>query len=668
MFRKPVKEINAEYQAEEKYLPSIQKLIQETCVNAGLSRKDIAAITLAIEEGVTNIIRHAYLYDRGTVRIRIIIFRNRIIFSLIDEGRSFHPAGSEKLDLKKLVDSGRKGGLGFYMINKIMDSVEYLSTSGINELRMTKIISRRPEKTRQFFGRMFTLRVKFSLYTLMIMLTIITGAYLFINSRTVKRIYEHLHDTVGSLSKTVAAQAAGYILNRRSDAEFDELAMNYVKANPELLTLVIVDSAGYILADTRDIANLHNKYRYPEGIDPSKLGRPQKYFQNGEDELFLIKPIAGGDNVYGRVLISYTDKPYKERIDSERRKIIFLTLMGLAIGIGGIYLLSNYFVSPIIRITERVRKFSSGDIDTELPPEGVEEYYEITRALNEMMSRLRRDRENVIERERVAKEIEVAGQIQKTLLPVKLPSIPGLRLDACYRAASRISGDLYDVFQIDEDHYCLLVADVSGKGVPASLVMSVLRTVIRINAREKISSHAILVDVNEFIKDDIPPGIFITIFLAIYDSYAREINFVSAGHNPLIYLPAGADKPQLINPAGVPLGLPLEEKNGFRNRLVEESLKLEDGDLLFIYTDGVTESMNRSGAKYGLERLLTLLGNEGSNNCGHNPQRISELILSDIDQFAGAAVQNDDITFITICSVGKGDGTPEIGIESQKSV
>ena len=664
MFSRAVKEVDAEYQAEEKFLPSVLNLVRETCTGAGVSKKDVSAITLAVEEGVTNIIRHAYLYEKGLIRLRIVIFKKRIIFSLIDRGRSFHPTGGEKLELQKLVESGRKGGLGFYMINKIMDSVEYISGSGVNELRMTKLISRQPERTRPFTGRMFTLRVKFSIYTFIIMSLIIAGSYLFIYSRGVKRIYQHLHDTVGSLSKTVAAQSAGYILNHRSDVEFDELAISYVKANEELLTLVIIDSTGNILADTRDIKNLHKKYVLPEGIDPMKTGRPQNYVKNNNDEYYMIKRIMSGNNQIGQVHITYTDESYLAEIASERRKVILLTLIGLAVGIGGIYLLSSYFVSPIIRITDRVRKFTGGDIETELPPEGVEEYFEITRALNEMMGRLRRDRENIVERERVAKEIEVAGQIQKMLLPVRLPQIPGLKLDACYRAASRISGDLYDVFQIDDSNYCLLVADVSGKGVPASLVMSVVRTVIRLEAQGKISAHKILVDVNEFIKDDIPPGIFITIFLAVYDIRRQMLNFVSAGHNPLILMRHSSMKAELINPAGVPLGLPLTGKSSFGERLVEQSIDIKAKDLLFIYTDGVTESMNKSGQNYGMERLTNLFNQKIANNDRGDPRLISELILSDIDQHAGGADQSDDITFLTICAIEEPTAPMKGNVES----
>ena len=341
-------------------------------------------------------------------------------------------------------------------------------------------------------------------------------------------------------------------------------------------------------------------------------------------------------------------------------------IVGLFIGFISVYLLSNYFVSPIVRITERVRKFSSGDIETELPLEGMEEYFEISKALNEMTTRLRRDHENIIEREKVAKEIEVAGQIQKTLLPEKLPDVPGLRLDAYYRAASRISGDLYDVFKIDENNYCLLVADVSGKGIPASLVMSVLRTVIRIMAVGKTRAHTILNAVNDYIKNDIPAGIFITIFLSVYNAETKKLDFVSAGHNPLIYFDKKEDDIKIINPPGIPLGLPLQGDITFADKLRPMTLDIHDDDKLFIYSDGVTEAMDRTGRKYGLEKLMSIFEERVAGNSRLGPKDISQLILDDIDRHCGLAAQADDITFITVCSGSGSSPGKKPGIETRK--
>jgi serine phosphatase RsbU (regulator of sigma subunit)/anti-sigma regulatory factor (Ser/Thr protein kinase) len=668
MFRKPVREINAEFRAAESSLPAIRTLIRETFINAGFARKEVHKVNLAIEEGVTNIIRHAYLYEEGMIRFRIVVYKKRIIISLIDTGRSFQPEGGSRLDLEKLVDSGRKGGLGFYMIKKIMDSVEYLSAPGLNELRMTKLVSRQPERARLFMGRMFTLRVKFSVYTFLIMLVIIAGSYIFIDSRTTKNIHQHLHDTVAALSKTIADQAGGYILNRRAEVEFDDLARSYLRANPELKRLVLVDSTGSILADTRDIRNLLKKYEPPKDIDPNLLGVPQTYHTEDENLHYLIQPIVDRGKKYGEVHITYSSRQLSESIDKARRKVALLTIIGLAFGIAGIYWLSNYFVNPIVRITERVRKFSSGDIETELPLEGMEEYFEISKALNEMMTRLRRDHENIIEREKVAKEIEVAGQIQKTLLPEQLPEVPGLKLDAYYRAASRISGDLYDVFKIDDSNYCLLVADVSGKGIPASLIMSVLRTVIRIMAVGKTRAHTILNAVNDYIKNDIPAGIFITIFLGVYNIETKKLNFVSAGHNPLIYCGTKEKNIKVINPPGIPLGLPLQGDISFADKLRPLTIDINIDDTLFIYSDGITEAMDRTGNKYGLEKLTNIFERRVMNNSRLTPEEISHLILEDIDRHCGLAAQADDITFITVCSVPDTASEEEPGIETQNLV
>lgn len=666
MFRKPVREINAEYQATESSLPSIQNLVRETCINAGLSRKDVMAVTLAIEEGVTNIIRHAYIYEKGVVRIRIIIYKRRMVFSLIDNGRSFQPDQGAHLDLQKLVESGRKGGLGFYMIKKIMDTVEYLSTPGFNELRMTRLISRQPEKARLFMGRMFGLRVKFSVYTFLIMLTIISGAYIFIDRQTSESIEKHLHDTVASLSKTIVDQAGGYILNRRSDVEFDELLRSYVRANSELQMLVLTDSLGNILADTRDVRNLRKKYKYPDGIKSANNENLQVYSLDDEQLYYLQNHITSGRRIIGEVHVAYSARILTKAINDSRRKIILLTIVGLAFGVFGIYLLSNYFVSPIVRITQRVRKFSSGDIETELPLEGVEEFFEISRALNEMMTRLRRDRENIIERERVAKEIEVAGQIQKTLLPGKLPDIPGLQLDAFYRAASRISGDLYDTFQINENKYCLLVADVSGKGIPASLIMSMLRTVIRILAKGKKDAREILTAVNEQVGNDIPAGIFITIFLGVYDIKTHLFNFVSAGHNPMIFLDKKEGKTGIFNPVGIPLGLPLGDDQSFSDKLNQQTKEIRDGDTLFIYTDGITESMDRSGKRYGMERLIKVFDEQIAGQTFNDAKDISKIILDDIDRHCGMAAQADDMTFLIINSRRKSTADNVPAIETKK--
>ena len=659
MFRRPIKEVSAEFIAEEKYIDGIQRTDRESCAAASMSRKEIAAVMLAVEEGATNIIRHAYLYEKGIIRLRIVIFKKLVIFSLIDFGRSFQPSGSGTFDLQRLVESGRKGGLGFYMIQKIMDSVEYISTAGFNELRMIKRIGDTAPASRPFLRRMFTLRVKFSVWTFLIMSVIIGGSIYYFDYQTSRQMYMHKDETVRSLAKTIADQAAGYFINRRSDVEFDELIVSYRRANPELKLIVLTDDQGIIRAHSDDIHNIRKMYEEPAGINPTLDETPQPLRYENEDMQYLIMPIMTGEKLLGEVHVTYSSATIYNKLYEARQRIVILTVILVMFGILGIYLLSNYFVNPIHKITNRIRRFTSGDLETEMPLEGAEEFFEISKAFNQMMTRLSQDRRNIIEREKMAKEIEVASQIQKTLLPTDLPSIPHLEIDAFYRAASIVGGDLYDIFRVSDQRYCLVVADVSGKGVPASLVMSMLRTVIQIYSADAQSARETLIRVHNYLKHNIPPGMFVTVFLVIYDASCRTINFVSAGHNPMLFYRAAKKAILQINPKGMPLGLPETEGPRFESILEEVTMKLEDDDLFFIFTDGITEAKDRDGVVYGMPRLRELVERILSGELPKSVAEFSKLITDDVDDFTGFVKAHDDITFIVSkCSLTVPDHRP----------
>jgi sigma-B regulation protein RsbU (phosphoserine phosphatase) len=273
-----------------------------------------------------------------------------------------------------------------------------------------------------------------------------------------------------------------------------------------------------------------------------------------------------------------------------------------------------------------------------------------------MTTRLSRDRKNVIERERMSKEIEVASQIQKTLLPHELPHIQGLEVDAFYRAASLVGGDLYDVFQIGEDRYCLVVADVSGKGVPASLVMSMLRTVIQIYADDAVSARETLLQVNEYLIRNMPPGMFITVLLAIYDSNHRHMKVVSAGHNPMLLFKAASRELLKVNPSGMPLGLDVTLKSGFADGLQEITIDLAPGDLFVMYTDGITEAVNRDREQFGMDRLAKCITDRLTHGASDTVSQISRALVEEIDSFSGFSKQGDDVTFIVCRSVGETAG------------
>lgn len=666
MIRRPVKEINAEFSAEEKYLDSIQRTVREACVAANMSRKEISAVLLATEEAATNIIRHAYLYEKGVLRLRIVIYRKFVVFSFIDFGRSFQPNATGKIDLEKLVESGRKGGLGFYMMQKIMDSVEYISSASRNELRMIKRLGEARADTRPLIRRMWSLRMKFSFWTFFIVSVIIGGAFYYIDRQMSDQILNRLDNTVQSLVKTVADQAAGYFIRSRSDVEFDELVVSYVRANPELDLLVLTDTLGIVRAHSDDARNIRKPFLLPVGLDTIGAGAgPVRFEEDGRELNYLTWPILSGRRQFGEAHVVYSSEEVLQQRSAARWRTSLVTILLLTIGVLGIYALSNYFVRPIVRITQRVRRFASGDLESELPLGGAEEFFEISRALNEMMTRLSQDRKNIVAREKLAKEIEVASQIQQTLLPHELPDIYGLELDAFYRAASVVGGDLYDVFEIDPGRYCLVVADVSGKGVPASLVMSMLRTVIQIHAARAESARNILVRVDSYLKKNMPGGMFITVMLAVYDSAERSLSLVSAGHNPMLYYSASDNEVRPINPSGMPLGMPVTLEGGFGDSLEEKHLDLDDGDLFFVFTDGITEAADREGRQFGMERLAKFLRQWLVANGSEGVHTLSLALIAELDDFTGFTGPADDISFIVARAI---EERPDAGQEGPDTI
>lgn len=644
MRRAPIREINAEFPAEARYLEQLQNIAKEACGASGMDRKMTTAVLLAVEEGATNVIRHAYLYDKGTVRLRVVIYRKFVVFSLIDTGRSFTPPG-KAISLEKLVETGRKGGLGFYMIQKIMDSVEYFTVAGVNELRMLKRLEPQNNDSPPLLRRLTTLRAKFSIYTFGIMAIIIGAAYLYVDDRTTNGLTQHFREVMTALGSTVADQASGFILNQRSDVEFDELIVSYRRANPDITQLVLTNQDNQILAHSDDIGLIRRDYSPPQGLSLTLFGEPQPVGDGSR--YYLVLPIGASGNLSGRVHMTYSTLQLRRQISEARARVASGIALLALIGIAGIYLLSSYFVDPIVKISQRVRKFSAGDVTTELPLEGADEFLEISSALNEMMTRVNREQRLALERERVNKEIELTSQIQKTLLPSVLPAIPGFSVDCYYQASSLVGGDLYDLFKVG-DRYCLVVADVSGKGLPAAMVMSMLRTVLQIYAETCGSLRETVLRADEYLQAHLPTSMFITAIVGFLNPATREFEYVCCGHTPLIQICTKTGELQSRNPGGMPMGVPRQDKSTFGGRLETSSITFHPGEIVLLYTDGITDAVGRDGERYGQPRLEEELQRLIKQPIGDLRRDLVAPLIETVESFSGRQKQVDDLTLLTI--------------------
>jgi transposase len=240
--------------------------------------------------------------------------------------------------------------------------------------------------------------------------------------------------------------------------------------------------------------------------------------------------------------------------------------------------------------------------------------------------------------------MQLAKSIQHTLLPNEIPQLEGYDIGAKYEAAMEVGGDYYDFFDVGKNSLGVAVGDVSGKGIGGALVMTMTRTALRLEARGNYDAATVLGNLNATFDGEFKKGMYITMFYLVLDAKRRAINFASAGHNPMIFYRGDTQQFFHFNPKGFAVGLNLGTPDIFRKAIKSESIRLKKGDLLFVYTDGITEAMNAKREEYGEYRLLNAIRNHHALPA----QELSDQILRDIDDFTGGHPQSDDITFVII--------------------
>ena len=245
------------------------------------------------------------------------------------------------------------------------------------------------------------------------------------------------------------------------------------------------------------------------------------------------------------------------------------------------------------------------------------------------------------ERQRISTELDVATRIQADMLPCIFPAFPErpeFDIYATMNPAKEVGGDFYDFFMVDERHLAIVMADVSGKGVPAALFMVIGKTLIKDHTLPGKDLGEVFTEVNELLCESNSEGLFITAFEGVLDLVSGDFRYVNAGHEiPYICKKSGKYEPYKIRAGFVLAGM-----EGMRYKCGE--MRLDVGDKIFQYTDGITEATNKDNELYGMERLTSVLG----ENSALPPEELLPKVKEDIDVFVGEAPQFDDITMLCL--------------------
>jgi sigma-B regulation protein RsbU (phosphoserine phosphatase) len=357
------------------------------------------------------------------------------------------------------------------------------------------------------------------------------------------------------------------------------------------------------------------------------------------------------------LVIVYPEDELMEEVNDLFARQIALLALGLVVLIGIVVFLSRRLTQPIKALASSAGRIATGDLDTELPEAGSrDEIGTLTRAFHHMRDSLKDYIRNLqittAAKERLESELAIARKIQMDMLPeadIGGGEEDGFELSAKLVPARAVGGDLYYHLRA-ASRLTFLVGDVSGKGVPAALFMARTKTLFETISVREGDVGAALAEVNRNLCKENEAGMFVTVIAGVLDTATGELTLSAGGHDPPALIPGRDVKPSFVEVDGGPvLGL-LE---GFDFPTIR--LKLDPGDAVVLYSDGVPEALNEAEDFFTGDRLLEVLSRLGPTEAS----RTSDAVMSAVKDFAGKAEQSDDITVMALRFAPMKGGTPE---------
>lgn len=518
------------------------------------------------------------------------------------------------------------------------------------------------------------------LLLLLIVLIALIGGSIAISCRSmIKDLYmERENQKLEELVRMVASNIDGdkvieYYETRQTDdyyfilrdymdsvtCQVDDIGFLFVLVPEEDQFVYIIDSPGPRFTE-EDRSSLGDTYEYRDTerdylLPLFEQGKPSEEMIVGEiDEEYNVNPItayapvknSNGETV-AMVEGDMTVIHIRENMTKPISAILIVLLIGLLVLLVIVlFAVNKVIASPLEKLTQYISSYKDGKFEGErLEYKGDDEikwlqdsFEDMDRKMNDYIEALTT---MTAENERIGTELNVATKIQADLLPKIVPEFPNkkeLEIFATMTPAKEVGGDFYDFFLIGDNKFGMVMADVSGKGVPAALFMVIAKTLIKNQAANTKSPSEILEIVNNQLCENNASEMFVTCWLGILDIPTGHVDAVNAGHEYPSIMRANGDFELLQDKHGVVLAA--MEDMGYK----EYGFDLNPGDRLFVYTDGVPEATDAHEELFGTDRMLVALNKHKSEN----PEQLLISVKEEIDTFVGEAPQFDDITMLTL--------------------
>ena len=475
---------------------------------------------------------------------------------------------------------------------------------------------------------------------------------------------------------------AGYLEGGGTDAAYDEMDRQiytlYKNTGLTSIYICVPDEAAMTVTTIYDVRvhDAQNPQAYALGVvDPIGSDDPQKVvdvYRTGKrpDDYFIRKnsfgyntsaivPVRNDAGEVTALLLADLPMPFiLENLNAYLLSTVGITVVLVFLIIFGyLRFLQKRVVMPIQFLTKNAEAFAkcrTGFLDEMLNIHTGDEIETLAAALAKMEVDITKYINNLArvtaDKERIATELAVATQIQTSMLPCIFPPYPDLKefdIYALMQAAKEVGGDFYDFFLIDRTHLCVVIADVSGKGVPAALFMVIAKTLIKNHAQAGMSPKQVFEAVNDQLCENNEAGMFVTAFMGVLDVTDGSFTYVNAGHNPPLLSTGGAPYDWLKSKRGCVLA-------GMEHmKYSQQQITLFPGDSLLLYTDGVTEALNPREELYSEARLKAFVNSGRLDGCTLEKQL--HLQRQELAVFADGAQQADDITMLILRLNEKGD-------------
>ncbi|MCX6697276.1 MAG: SpoIIE family protein phosphatase [Methanoregula sp.] len=434
--------------------------------------------------------------------------------------------------------------------------------------------------------------------------------------------------------------------NERADLSYFDTSKKLEAINPNLKSIRVFDVH-------KNLFTKGGVYRSPspdpeqERILDTVLATRSDYVTVSPDlhtsKKYLFVNLSGSDSASDMSVVAeltYSDENLVKKLNDLLVYHLSLGFIAVVLGILAAYGAARLITRPINEIVEDVDIISRGKLDHTIRSMMNVEFTRLEQSINLMIRRIKEESEEL---ERKNAELQIAAQIQESFLPAIIEPVPGYDIAAMSIPAKVVGGDFYDIIpgarmRDKKEHVGIIIADVSGKGLSAAIFMALSIVIIRVNAAWHEMPEDIFRDANTIITAEQKANMFVTAFFGVLNRALQTFTYVNAGHNSPMVLHAYDDHIIELEPTGIALGL-MED-----SLYKKATIPLTSGDLIVLFTDGVTEATNIREELYGEERLQRIILANRRLSAGE----ITKKILLDVQEFTGEAPQSDDITLLVV--------------------